>query len=159
MTVKFTSQGSMVQVSMAAALQTLATETAALSAAAESNDDSAERFFFRNFTVKIGVQGTARVAAEEVWLLLVPYLGSVQGSLEGTIDDTSLADAYIATDKDGNKVKWKLDADTAARNLTWANVSIPNSDYYIGVYNGTSYAFAGTNEVWASSAFSVENVT
>ena len=156
MTVKFTSPGSMAQITMAAALQTLADDAAALSAAAESNDDSAERFVMRHFVVKVGTQGSARDAAPGamVSLLLVPYLGSVVGD---TSDD-DLADAYVATDKDGTKVQWILDAAVTARNLTWANVCLPNSDFYIGVLNETGQAFAGTNEVWASAAFSVENV-
>lgn len=159
MTIKFTSMGSMAQITMVAALQTLVANAAALSSAAESNDDSTERMFFRNFAFELGVQGSARTADDPVSLLIVPLLGTKQGSLNGDADDQYLAKPYIATDKDGRAVTWYLDADTAARTLTWANVCVPNSDYYVGILNGGAQAFAGTNEVWASSTFSVENVT
>jgi hypothetical protein len=156
MTVKFTSPGSMAQITMAAALQTLAIDLVALSSSAESNDDSTERMFFRNFTVKLGTMGGARVLADPVSLVIVPLLGSVTGDTTAA----GLGAPYIATDKHGNKLTWTLDAAVTARNLTWANICIPNGDYYVGVLNGcTAQAFAGTNEVWASSAFSVENVT
>lgn len=155
MTIKFTSMGSMTQITMVAALQTLAIDLVALSSVAASNDDSTERMFFRNFAVKLGTMGGTRVLADPVSLVIVPVLGTITGDTTAA----GLGTPYIATDKDGNDVTWKLDAAVTARNLTWANVCIPNSDYYIGVLNGcTAQAFAGTNEVWASTAFSVENV-
>ena len=158
--IKFTSMGSMAQITMGAALQTLANLTAVLSSAAESNDASDERQFFRHFAVKVGTQSSARTADGTVSLLIVPVLGSIQGDVgEGSAIGDHLGTPYIATDKDGNKVQWTLDDAVTARNLTWANVCVPNSNYYVGVLNETGQAFAGTNEVHASDAFTVENAT
>lgn len=162
MAVRFTSMGSMAQITMPAALQTLAIQTISLSSSAESNDDSTERVFFRNFGFELGTVGGVRTAANEsVSLIIVPYLGTMQGAVEGAGLGYLLGAPYIATDKDGNKVTWALnDSVATARTLTWANVCIPNSDYYVGILNNlVAQAFAGTNELWASSAFTVENVT
>lgn len=159
MTVKFTSPGSMTQITMESALQTLADNTAAESSSTESNDDSAERMFFRNFAFKLGTQGGARGASAKVYLVLAPYLGTIQADKAAINADDDDYINNLAHDKDGNPVIWHLDAAVTARDLTWANVSIPNSDYFPTIVNRTNVAFAGTNELWASAAFSVENVT
>lgn len=156
MAIKFTSMGSMAQITMEAALQTLADNTVAESSSVTSNDDSTERQFFRNFAYELGTQGGARAADATVHLVLTPYLGTLKGDQAALNADGIPNQAY---DKDGNPVIWYLDAAVTARTLTWANICVPNSDYYIRIANRTGQAFAGTNELWASGSFSVENVS
>jgi len=152
MTAKFTEAGTGAAVSISG-LATLADDTAALGPA-QSNDATAERNMLSNFLIAVGIQGAARDASEPVSLLIVP-------EVNGTYGDTSTlitAKHYIAKYDDGSDVTFPMDAAVTARNLTAAGVRLPNGNYKVGVLNETGQAFAGTNSVWQTGDYSVDDV-
>lgn len=152
MTAKFTeaTTGAAVTIS---GLATLADDTAAVSSAI-SNDASTERNTLSNFLIAVGTQGVARDADEPVSLLIVPEVNGTYG------DVATLATAkhYIAKYDDGNDVTFPMDAAVTARNLSACGVRIPNANYKVGVLNETGQAFAGTNSVFQTGNYAMDDV-
>lgn len=152
MTAKYTEAGTGAAVTIST-LQTLADDTAGLSSA-YSNDASGERNTLSNFLIQIGTQGGARDASAQVSLLIVPEVNALYG------DTATLLTAgnFIARYTDGTPVTFLLDAAVTARDLSACGVQIPNGNYKIGVLNETNQAFAGTNAVYKTGDYSIDDV-
>ncbi len=153
MTAKFTEALTGAAVTLSA-LQTLADDTADVSAAL-SNDASTERNTLTNFLIAVGTQGGARAGSpNQVSLLIVP-------EVNGTYGDTATlltAGNFIAQYDNGDPVTFTMDAAVTARNLTAAGVRLPNSNYKVGILNETGQAFAGTNSVFQTGDYSLDDV-
>ena len=125
----------------------------ALVSTALSNDASTERATFTNVTVVLAAQAGARTAGDSVSLLVVP--AGVADPYSGVAAASAIAANYIARDRTGTAVTWTLDPATTARELTWANVQLPNSDYKVGLINNTTQNLASSgNAIYTSGSFS-----
>ena len=153
MTAKFTeaTTGSAVTIS---GLATLADDTAAVSAA-QSNDASNERHTLTNFMIAVGTQGSARAGSpNQVSLLIVPEVNAAYGDV-ATLET---AGNFIAQYDNGDPVTFTMDAAVTARNLTACGVRLPNGNYKVGVLNETGQAFAGTNSVYQTGNYAMDDV-
>ncbi len=153
MTAKFTeaTTGAAVTIS---GLQTLADDTADVSSAI-SNDASTERNTLSNFLIGVGTATGARTGdPNQVSLLIVPEVNAVYG------DTATLETAgnFIARYADGSAVTFTMDGAVTARNLSAAGVQLPNSNYKVGVLNETGQAFDGTNSVFQTGNYSIDDV-
>lgn len=159
MATKYTERGAGSAVTISD-LNTLPDDDIAISdAVALDNSTSANRNIYADFNINIAAQGSARASDAQVSLIILPSVNSAFPDASGSTSSgtVSLASNYIAK-VDGTNVTFDLDEVTTARVLNVSGVQLPNAPFKIAILNKTGQAFTGTNSVYMSAAYSLDDV-